>query len=184
MKLNQKGQSLIEIIIALGVVMIVTLGFTNITLTALRNSQHAKNQNQATRHTQEALEIIRVIRDLNYGVNVPTSGTVTQRWDDYVWEIGDTNTRCTQLGGSFPVNSSSTGYFLRTFNSGAGCTREQILTGANTETFWRTIRMTARAFNTNAPPTATEVEITVTVEWDDSKGTNSVEASTILSQWN
>lgn len=187
MVINQKGQSLIEVIIALSVVTIITLGFTNITITALRNAQYAKNQNQATRHVQEALEIVRVIRDVNYYVDVTGSAPTTtdNRWDAETAGFQSNRVYCTQIGGSFPTSTADTdGYFLREFEvinatiiSDATCTtREAITTGLNTESFERRIRLMRSGTN--------EVTVLVTVTWNDSKGVQSVEASTKLTRWN
>lgn len=196
MKLNQKGQSLVELIIALGVVMVVMIGFTNITLTALRNALHAKHQNQATRIAQETLEVIRVIRDLNYYVNVSGTPSVnSDTWSSNVWNMNDENTvRCTNVGGSFPSSSNPTGYWLETFQLNTysplqnSCKTNyssyapRSFTPPNQDGTTYKIYTQIRPNITNTGSTI-EVEIKVFVEWDDSKGTNVVEASTILSRW-
>jgi len=60
---KQSGQSLIEVVIAL-LVIVVVLGALVVTiLTGLKNAQFAQNQVKATKYAQEALDKIRGIRD-------------------------------------------------------------------------------------------------------------------------
>lgn len=62
---NDKGQTLLEVIvvIAVGVLVIGALVFA--TIASLRNSSTAKNQAQATKLAQEGLEKVRASRDRN-----------------------------------------------------------------------------------------------------------------------
>lgn len=60
---RQSGQSLIEVVIAL-LVIVVVLGALVVTiLTGLKNAQFAQSQVKATKYAQEALDKIRAIRD-------------------------------------------------------------------------------------------------------------------------
>lgn len=56
---NSFGQTLLEIVILLGVLLIVTSGVVIISVNSLRNSQFSKNQTQATRLAQEGIDKVR-----------------------------------------------------------------------------------------------------------------------------
>lgn len=62
---KEKGQSLVEVTIAL-LVAIVVLGALAVLITSsLKNAQFAQKQVKATKYAQEAIDQIRVIRDRN-----------------------------------------------------------------------------------------------------------------------
>lgn len=58
-----KGQSLIEVLIALGIGVLVIVALVQSLVTSVKNASFAKNQNLATRYSQEAVESIRSERD-------------------------------------------------------------------------------------------------------------------------
>lgn len=60
---NQKGQSLIEVIVALAVAVIVILALVRVTVTSIRNANFAKNRASATKYAQETIEKVRGYRD-------------------------------------------------------------------------------------------------------------------------
>lgn len=60
---RQAGQTLLEVLGALGAATIVLIAVTAITGTSLSNAQFSKNQNQATFYAQQGIEIIRNLRD-------------------------------------------------------------------------------------------------------------------------
>jgi len=65
MRKQEKGQSLIEVLAALGVVVLVILALVTVTTISIRNATFAKNQSLATSYAQEAIEKIREYRDQN-----------------------------------------------------------------------------------------------------------------------
>lgn len=62
---REGGQTLLEMVVAMAVVIIVVVALTFTTISSLRNSNYAKNQAQATKYAQEGLEIVRAARDRN-----------------------------------------------------------------------------------------------------------------------
>lgn len=60
-----KGQSLIEVLVALAVSVAIIAGITVSVLSALKNVQFSKNQNLATSYATQGMEIVRKIRDFN-----------------------------------------------------------------------------------------------------------------------
>lgn len=67
MKKQERGQSLIEVLVALGVVVLVLLALISVTTASIRNATFAKNQSLATEHAQELIEEARDIRNSNKG---------------------------------------------------------------------------------------------------------------------
>ncbi len=57
------GQTLIELLVALGAGVIIMVALVGVVVVAGKNSQFAKNQNLATRFSQEGIELIRSKRD-------------------------------------------------------------------------------------------------------------------------
>lgn len=61
--INMKGQTLVEVLVALGVSMIVLTAITTAVLTSLNNAQYSRLQNQAAQYAQQGIEIMRSYRD-------------------------------------------------------------------------------------------------------------------------
>lgn len=70
-----KGQTIIEVLVALGVVVIVVTAITITVITALSNTQYSKNENLASQYAQQGLEFVRGIRDNSYTSFASLSGT-------------------------------------------------------------------------------------------------------------
>jgi type II secretory pathway pseudopilin PulG len=60
---SQKGQTLIEMMIALSIVVLVLLALITLITVSLRNASFSKNHSLATQYAQEALEEVRALRD-------------------------------------------------------------------------------------------------------------------------
>lgn len=65
-KINTKGQSLIEILVALGIITIIATALTSVVITSLGNARSSKDQALATQYATEGLEIMRLKRDIDY----------------------------------------------------------------------------------------------------------------------
>ncbi len=79
---NQKGQTLMELVVVISVAVIVVGALVFATVSSLRNAQFAKNQSQATQLAQEAIEKVRVVRDRNQAISGLSNGTVTiTKWN-------------------------------------------------------------------------------------------------------
>lgn len=61
--LSERGQTLLELIVVIAVVVMVVGALVFATIASLRNAQFAKNQAQATKLAQEGIERVRSIRD-------------------------------------------------------------------------------------------------------------------------
>lgn len=56
---SSKGISLIEIVIALGIMTIILTGVASVSLSAINNARQSRNQNLATQFSQEGMEIVK-----------------------------------------------------------------------------------------------------------------------------
>lgn len=75
---NQKryhnGQSLVEVLVATGVVLVLVTGLVAATTASLKTNQNAKLRTQALAYAKEGMEILRSLRDENQGM-FPTTGS-------------------------------------------------------------------------------------------------------------
>ncbi len=76
--MDNKGQSLIEVIVVCVVGILVVTALTFTTLFSLRNANFAKTSAQATKLSQEGIERVRTGRDRNSSINI--SGTSVDSW--------------------------------------------------------------------------------------------------------
>lgn len=61
-----KGQTLIEVLVAITAAVLVISAIAVAIISALNNAQFSKNQNMATQYAQEGMEIIRQIRSSDW----------------------------------------------------------------------------------------------------------------------
>src|SRR4030042_1125276 len=64
LKSNQ-GQSMIEVVIALSLVILVVLGLVKVSVTSINNTAFARDQRTATKYAQEGLENARQCKEEN-----------------------------------------------------------------------------------------------------------------------
>ena len=60
------GQSLFELVVAVGLIGLVLVALVGLTTKSLSSSTYSKNKSLAARHTQEALEWLRGLRDQDW----------------------------------------------------------------------------------------------------------------------
>lgn len=63
---STRGQTLLEVLAALGTAAIVVGAITVVVISALNNAQFSKNQNLATQYAQQGMELLRQVRDTNW----------------------------------------------------------------------------------------------------------------------
>jgi len=66
--IKEKGQTLLEAMIGLGVAIVVVSAIVVAIISSLNNTQFSKNQNLANHYAQEGMEIVRKIRDSSWSV--------------------------------------------------------------------------------------------------------------------
>lgn len=64
--MKERGQTLLEILVALGTGVVVLLALSTTVLTSLNSTQYSKNQNLATLYAQQGLEIVRGIKQTDW----------------------------------------------------------------------------------------------------------------------
>lgn len=62
-----QGQTLIEALVALGVIAVIMSAIVIAVVSALRNAQYSKNQNLAQQYAQQGMELMRQARDADWG---------------------------------------------------------------------------------------------------------------------
>ncbi len=65
--IKEKGQTLIEALIALGAAVLVLSAITVAVISAINNVQYTKNQNLATQYAQQGVEVMRQISQSSWG---------------------------------------------------------------------------------------------------------------------
>ncbi|MBI2021688.1 hypothetical protein HYS93_02255 [Candidatus Daviesbacteria bacterium] len=77
-RFSQKGQSLLEITVTIGLIVIVVTALTLTTILSLKNSRFSKDQVKATKYAQEGLERVRAIKGRDYAVCKPSVTSVAK----------------------------------------------------------------------------------------------------------
>lgn len=94
--INMKGQTLVEVLVALGVAVVVITAITTAVLTSLNNSQYSKLQNQAAQYAQQGIEVMKSYRDAEALDEIETTGREQYRClpEDCNPIIGEDFTNC------------------------------------------------------------------------------------------
>lgn len=79
------GQSLFEVVLALAVVTLITVGIIILTTDSIKNSSFSKNKTLASRFAQEAIEWIRKERDKNFSTFLGHAAIPTYCFDTLTW---------------------------------------------------------------------------------------------------
>ena len=69
------GQSLLEAVVAVGIVILLITGLIAATTSTLRFGQMSKDRTQALQYAKEGMEIVRIIRDTNWDDIPQTTAT-------------------------------------------------------------------------------------------------------------
>lgn len=59
--MNNKGQAMVEVAIALAIALVIITALMSLVLTSLTSAQYSSKLNDATQYTQEGLEIVRAL---------------------------------------------------------------------------------------------------------------------------
>lgn len=94
--MNQKGQTLLEILLAFSVSILVLSTVILGIITSLSNTQYTKNQGLANSYAQEGMAIVRQIRDSSWPDFYSKNGDYCLPQNAV--SLGDTNSDCKQAG--------------------------------------------------------------------------------------
>jgi Tfp pilus assembly protein PilV len=182
----QQGQSLLELVVGIGMVTVVVGAIAVISLSSLRNTQFSKNQIQATKLAQQNIELVRTIKNSNFGVCTQYSQTAgagtCSTWQD-IWNVNfgtysDTTNTCS---GAIPYC---------TFNIIYSCTA--LVAAGVTETKPICLNYSATRAATGVNFTSSVIiedeaagqkKVTSRVYWTDTTGEHSSNLVTILSKY-
>src|SRR3990167_2833042 len=146
---NFGGQSLVEVIVSIGIAVILAISLITTSLITQKSSRSARNNSQATKLVRQTLEQLRVYRDRNGFTALPSAPPPTPAW--YCLNTPDSNPS------SWTLNNTS-------------CTSTQTIVLDNTN-FTRKIEFLNQG-------TSNEKRlITVTVSWDESGQTRSLKTN-------
>lgn len=157
MKKNHSGQSLIEVIIGVGVAVMLAISLITTSLVTQRTARSARNNTQATKLAQEYVEEIRGFRDRKGFSSLVDSGCkIIQKTagstDPIDWSLQDCPTPPTEKPGEKnPLNSVN---------------------------FYRSMSIIANPLGSTV-----EKLITVYIKWDESAGEKIVTSQTVLTKW-
>jgi len=153
---NNTGQSMIEVVIDIAVVVVLAISLITTTLITQKTATSAKNNSQATKLAQQTSEQIRVFRDRN-GFNLLPSDP----------------TRCFWLNLNNGPDDPAKWEFSSAFDCSTNANAESIK--PDNVNFYRKIQIVNKS--------STNKETTVTVTWTESAGTQSVVHKSLISAW-
>ncbi len=181
--LSSRGQTLLELVIVMAVIVIIVAALVFATIFSIRNAQFSKNQAQATKLAQEGLERVRAGRDRNTCINTLPPPTV-KSWNgestdvacsgpESIWAYQVTGT-CATLPSYCFFNMTNQGVlnYISTFTPGAKFVPD------NAETvgiFKRAVIITDDAATFGSRKT-----VIVIVTWSDFIGNHQSRLTTIL----
>jgi len=179
---SEKGQSLIDIVISLGLLLVIISALSIATINGLRNSQFSRNQIQATKRAQDAMEQIRSIKANNYGVCINTNGPVgCGLWSD-IWSrtmgVSGSCTDCRFRLLTTPAQAAcqATGNALKPICLIESSSLDTLSNGFKQDIFVED----EKAAGVKVP---NQLKITVKVSWTDTSGTHESVLATILSKY-
>lgn len=154
---SEKGQTLMELVVVVGVSAIVVGALVFATVASLRNASFSKNQAQATKLAQEGIERVRAGRDRNSTIyNLRMGNADVSNWQDNDLWIN-------QIDGSYNFSVAPDGALTRIYNS-----------GESIGPFYRLVILSDDASS------ATQKTVTVLVSWTDFSGPHQSKLVTIL----
>ncbi len=85
---RESGQSLFEVVIALGVMTIILVSLVILAALSINNATFSKNKTLATRLSQETIEWLRTERDTSWDAFATHAGTPTWCMPTLAWSAG------------------------------------------------------------------------------------------------
>lgn len=178
--MNSKGQTLIEVIVAMTVGILVVMALVLATIFSLRNASFAKNSAQATKLAQEGIERVRMGRDGNSEINISGSSPSVTSWNGSI-----TASFCSGSSGS-KADSIWCGRVSDKCGSSSDCffnvTRDGklhfLINGlAGSESIEPNFKRAVILYDTDIPD---QKKVTVIVTWTDFAGPHESRLITIL----
>lgn len=156
---NQRGSTLLEVLVSLALVLFVVTALTITTINGLKNSQLSQNQLQATKLAQEGVEQIKQARERNCEIYFRGDSTA------YVWYGPGQSIFSRNMGTNFKLNIS-----------GTSCRLDEVTSDQVLENKFN------RKITIQDDGTMNKKRIVVKVSWVDFSGPHTTEVATILSE--
>lgn len=166
---DSRGQTMIEVLVALSIAVVVIGALAIATIVSIRNASFAENQTKATKLAQEGIEKVKIIRDrdgpvtLSYGAPQPT-----QKFSD-LWNI--------------PLyNSCNPCYFQFPATNPLSLTGSPSVASQEVDGLSRVVLIEDEERNEAYPSEAYRYEkkVIVKVRWTDPSGTHESNLQTVL----
>lgn len=155
MRKQEKGQSLFEIVFALGLVSLILVAIVSLSTQSIRNANFSKNNVLATNEAQAATEWLRSQRD--------------QGWTTFL-------TKATAPDPTYCLPD------LSTWPSSGACASNAYVTGSTI--FKRTVVLNSRdAQPSGGDGTLDTVDAEIIVTWNDSQGFHQVKNQASFTDW-
>jgi type II secretory pathway pseudopilin PulG len=153
LKLNEKGQSLFEVVVAVGISAMILIAVASLAAGSVRNSSFSRNNAQATKFAQEEIEWLRGQRDAG--------------WDGFIGNIASGGCFGSfSWGGSCVINTTFTrsASFVCSFLNINLPPPTVVSCGVG-------------------GPNINIVDATVIVSWSDAQGSHQVQSTTRFTDW-
>lgn len=151
---RERGQTLIEVIIAIGLVVLVLITLVSALTLAIRNNQFARDQVLARNRTRESLEWVRSVRE-------------QMGWDAFYTMISNDGSPAVYCLTALPTDIASI-----TSLPNQPCSSTEVVSGTK---YIRTMTMTLTS--------AEEIEIVVTVTWTEGGKDHQSMSTLIVRKW-
>jgi type II secretory pathway pseudopilin PulG len=176
--MNHRGQTLIELIISVTLILIIITGVTILTVKGLQNSQYSRNQIQATKLAQEGIEKMRTIRDNSFTVcGWAASGNTVA--PNGLWSAAcPAGCRYLIQETAGTCNSTATSSLWINFTASTTAVETKNINGVN---FTRYVVVT-NGTDLSGSANINVKNIDLIVSWTDSSGNHSSKISTQLSK--
>lgn len=177
--MKQAGQTLIELVISIALMLIIITGVTVLTVKGLQNSQFSRNQVQATKLAQEGIEKMRTIRDNNFTV-CGWATSINTVAPNGLWSADCSGSGCRYLiqEVASTCGSTSTSSLWINLAPNNSAVESKTVSGV---TFKRVVTVTNGTDLTGALNTSVK-NINVTVFWTDSAGPHTSNIETVLTK--
>lgn len=169
---NQKGQTLVETMVAVGIIAAVLIAALSLVIAVIQAGIVSRERVQAANLAQEGLEAVRNIRD-SYWINSTSGSTINERWKAFKDSLGideditppiPSVVRNVRLEGTNWVLKENSADFNETLG---------------TTTFTRRITITDLVISN--PLGEDKLKVTARVSWENN--TKSVTLSTYITNW-
>lgn len=163
---NHKGQTLMEIVFAVGVLALIGIGIVSLSTSAVRNNDFSETNTEANKFLQEGTEWVEQLKTDSWQNIWPHSGGGAQGKH---YCISDFQSNWSQEA------KTNIPYYCDTPPA-----TPQYIPGT---TYYRNMHLVRVDLDGDALNGNESIKVNMNIVWDDSKGTHSVGTTTYLTDW-